>query len=182
MPMLTILTAPQNLPLRAGALPKLLENFQIMTFDPQRDLVKARQLNKLAVLKSPIGPAWNESWNISLKHIKKAYTDNEGAFFVVYDGNRLIAMGGLQPCVGTAIKTAKLKKVRVHPDYRGLGLGEMLCRKREKTARKRGYKILQADIAKENLPMQRLLEKMGFLHIGERIEEGREFLVFEKRI
>ena len=88
--------------------------------------------------------------------------------------------------------------IGVTPTYRGQGIGGRLVREVEKESEKMGFKRVELTIDPDNLPSQKLFEKMGYENISERVgktievqgkmavqdyyKPGRHFMVFEKLI
>jgi GNAT superfamily N-acetyltransferase len=155
----------------------ILENLEVRSFDPKKDLQNALELNKSSVLNSAIGRLWNDDWNISVNYIKEAYQGKRGDFFTVYFQNQLIAMGGLQEIDG---QKAIIKKFRVHPDFRGLGLAKLLVEKCEERAAELNYKIVRGDVNEENFPMQKLMLEKGYSFIEKINEFSMTMFVYEK--
>ena len=88
--------------------------------------------------------------------------------------------------------------IGVTPSYRGQGIGGKLVREVEKELGKMGIKRVELTIDPDNIPSQKLFEKMGYENISERVgntievqgnmavkdyyKPGRHFMVFEKLI
>ncbi len=88
--------------------------------------------------------------------------------------------------------------IGVTPAYRGQGIGRRLVREVEKELGRMGFKRVELTIDPDNLPSQKLFEKMGYENISERVgntievqgkmavqdyyKPGRHFMVFEKLI
>ena len=88
--------------------------------------------------------------------------------------------------------------IGVTPTYRGQGIGGRLVREVERELGKMGFKRVELTIDPDNLPSQKLFEKMGYENISERVgntievqgkmavqdyyKPGRHFMVFEKLI
>jgi GNAT superfamily N-acetyltransferase len=158
---------------------KLLENLQLLHYDTARDEAAALELNKLSVLQSAISKQWNDEWNVSIYYIREAYQHRRGDFFSIYYEGKLIAMGGLQMIDA---EKSIIKKVRVHPDFRGFGLAKILVDKCESVARELGYKIVRGDTNAENKPIQALLEGKGYVFTHEVYEYGQQMRVYEKSL
>ncbi|MFH1448629.1 MAG: GNAT family N-acetyltransferase [Candidatus Micrarchaeota archaeon] len=150
-------------------------------YDENLDLQNALNLNKMAVLASVIGPTWKDEWNISMHHIPQAYIQSGGDFFVACFKGELIGMGGLQRADEN---TAILKKLRVHPDFRGFGIAKRLVVLREQRAMELGYKVLHARVDEENGPMINILLSNGFRQGPKAVDsdDGVARLVFEKEL
>lgn len=74
------------------------------------------------------------------------------------DGKRM-ALARVSMCPGGV---AWLEGLRVHPDFRRAKVATALLDKMIKLAARRGAKETSAIVSQENLPSQRMLEKMDF--------------------
>lgn len=68
-----------------------------------------------------------------------------------------------------AVKTAKLGRVCVAPEFRGMGLGRLIVEKMIEEARRRGYKKL---VLHSQAYIAGLYEKFGFVRRGEIFKEA----------
>lgn len=91
-----------------------------------------------------------------------------------------------------------LWQIGVFSYHRGKEIGKMLLEKFEKVAKELGCKKIEVTVDPENIPSQKLFEKMGYLNIssreGETVEvmgntavkdyykPGRHFMLYEKNI
>ncbi len=124
------------------------------------------EMNEISLKQSEyIGKTVNAGWHDDLGKIKEAYLDGNGAFLLWLDNGKLTGMGGLLKVDAT---TAKIKRIRVHPDYQRRGLSGEIFAELEKKARQLGYCRLIADTAKGNMPAEKMLRKAGFLPIEEK--------------
>ena len=98
-----------------------------------------------------------------LANLSSYYSQDKAAYFVMVDNMGTVIGGvGVAPFLGT---TGELQKLYLHPDYRKLGLGEMLLRRALAFAPKY-YTSLYLEThsnLKEAVP---LYEKMGFRHLS----------------
>ena len=83
-----------------------------------------------------------------------------GAFYLVEDGGRMLAMGGLRR---SEDGIAELKRVYVRPAGRGRRLGETLARRLVDDARRFGYRAVRLDTLPFMQTAQALYEAMGFV-------------------
>ena len=81
-------------------------------------------------------------WDDDVYAIEDAYLNNQGEFLIGEWDGILVAMGGLHR---TSPERAEIKRMRVHPDYQGRGLGQLILSELESQARAIGYKTLHLD-------------------------------------
>ena len=74
-------------------------------------------------------------WDNDLDSVETCYFDG-GDFLVGYDGERLVAMGGLRR-IDQA--TGEIRRMRVHPCFQRQGLGQAVLTALEERARQLGY-------------------------------------------
>lgn len=119
-------------------------------------------------------------WDDDLDHIEEIYLENGGEFLVGLLDGRIIAMGALRR---TGPTRAEIKRMRVHPDLQGRGLGKILLQELENRARALGYTLLHLDTSTVQTAAQHLYRKHGFQETGETQQMG-EFtnILFEKRL
>ena len=98
---------------------------------------------------------------------------------LVFEGGKLVAMGGLLKIDG---KTAKSKRLRVHPEYQGRGLAKLVLTELEASAKKLGFETITADCIKGNAQITDLNLKMGFKMAGEQVFDGVLCTLFEKKL
>jgi len=78
--------------------------------------------------------------------------------------SRLVCYGGAWMFLGEAHVT----NVAVHPDFRGLGLGEAICRALMAEARALGIERMTLEVRFSNTVAQELYRKLGFYSAGVR--------------
>ncbi len=61
-----------------------------------------------------------------LDNVEETYLSQRGEFLVGIEDNRLVAMGGMK---SLSEKSAELKRMAVHPDYRRNGYGQAILRR-----------------------------------------------------
>jgi ribosomal protein S18 acetylase RimI-like enzyme len=83
-------------------------------------------------------------WEEGLKDIEEYYFNNNGYFIVGLELDRIISMGAFRKIDD---QTAELVRMRVHPDFQGVGIGFKILLELEKMARSKNYKeiILETD-------------------------------------
>lgn len=89
----------------------------------------------------------------------------EGAFFfIVLNGEEPIGYGGIRP-VPSRLAAAEVKRMWVHADWRGSGLGSALLRRLEDTAAAQGYKEIVLDTNGSLEEAIRLYDRAGYRRI-----------------
>lgn len=122
-------------------------------------------------------------WEGELIHFRKLFTS---AYEQMTLGRAQIWVIGtrLQPVVGQAIvqlnshrtdladgkQRAYLYGFRIRPLFRNYGIGTCLMARIEADLRRRGFKLLTLNVAKDNADAQRLYERLGYRVVGE--EDG----------
>ncbi|MBU0532469.1 GNAT family N-acetyltransferase [Candidatus Micrarchaeota archaeon] len=137
------------------------------------------ELNELALKRSKyIGKTVDSNWHDDLVKIKELYLDNNGAFLLWLVGDKLIGMGGL---LKVDTNTANIKRIRVHPDYQHKGLSSEILAELEKRARVLGYNRLITNVAKGNIPAEKMFLKANFKPVEEKHFFSVLCTVFEKK-
>lgn len=73
-----------------------------------------------------------------------------------------------------------LHRIAVSPQAKGRGIAGEMFEELKRQARKRGITVLRGDTHRDNLPMQRVMEKSGFSPKGIiLVEDGTERIAFE---
>ena len=80
----------------------------------------------------------------------------------------------------TSPERAEIKRMRVHPDYQGRGIGQIILSELEAQALAIGYKTLHLDTSVVQLAAQRLYEKNGFREVGRDTHNNLEVILYEK--
>jgi ribosomal protein S18 acetylase RimI-like enzyme len=124
------------------------------------DKEKVRILNKL----SSIGQLDDYSRDKKpLANIENDYFDKGGHFWVVDNvkKNKIVGMIGLKLITSDI---AKMKSLRVHPDYRQQGIAKKLILILEEYAKDKGIKkiILGVGDDKQSMPAIKLYEALGY--------------------
>jgi ribosomal protein S18 acetylase RimI-like enzyme len=104
-------------------------------------------------------------WDDDLHNVTAEYLDSGGEFLVGECEGRLVAMGALLPVSG---ELARVKRMRVHPDYQRRGFGRRVLRELIDRARRDGYTHLELDTTTLQAAAQRLYESEGFVQTGTR--------------
>lgn len=80
--------------------------------------------------------------------------------FLIYDGNNVIASGGLKP-VNNEI--AELARMYTDDNYRGQGLAKMIIQNVINYAKEKGYKKIILDTWKDSASARKLYTSLGFI-------------------
>ncbi len=118
------------------------------------------------------------------------FLEKKGDFLVASHIGQIIGMGGIMGVVEKPVvdrkpryeKTALLRKVRVHPEFWGLGIEAEIIGQLAIRARKLGYEWLRAKVSVDNEHMINILKENGFEHMDTEDKFGTQLLVFEKLI
>ena len=109
----------------------------------------------------------------------------EGKTFILLDENRIIAtILYFQKNEITRKHTAYVGQFGVSPEYKRMGLGNMLMDHCENLARKEGYEAIQLDTAKPATHLVNWYLKRGYQIVGSAHWEGKtyESYIFEKAL
>ncbi len=118
-------------------------------------------------------------WDDDVYAIDDAYLNNQGEFLIGEWDGVLVGMGGLH-C--TTPERAEIKRMRVHPDYQGRGLGQLILSELESQARALGYKTLHLDTSILQVPAQKLYQKNGYREVGRDRYRDLEVILYEKEL
>ena len=114
------------------------------------------------------GAKYSPLWQIGLYPCIKDIENhiNEKNMYIAVIDNR----------IASAMATANhgdyssLHLFTVHSDYRNRHLGKQMMNKLFAVSKERGNSKLILDVVKDNLPAEKLYQKMGFNYIGEKTE------------
>ncbi|HEY6285850.1 MAG TPA: GNAT family N-acetyltransferase [Ktedonobacteraceae bacterium] len=118
-------------------------------------------------------------WDDDVYAIEETYLNNQGEFLIGEWDGVFVAMGALRR---TSSERAEIKRMRVHPDYQGRGLGQIILSELEARACAMGYKTLHLDTSVAQVPAQKLYEKNGFREVGRDIYQDLEVILYEKQL
>lgn len=119
------------------------------------------------------------AWDADLNDIGGAYFQNRGFFLVVMDGGQLVAMGAVH-CVDD--DTAEIKRMRVHPDWQGKGIGKKVLKALEDQAVELEYRSLILDTTTKQTAAQKLYEGAGYSMIRTSTAYGLDILHYHKNL
>ncbi len=88
-------------------------------------------------------------------------------------------MGGFRKTTDTL---AEIKRMRVHPDFQGLGFGQLILEALEARAAALGYTTLFLDTSLRQVAAQHLYRKNGFYETHRAVHLGSDCIFFEKTI
>ncbi len=114
-------------------------------------------------------------WDDDVYAIEEAYLNNQGEFLIGEWDGTFVAMGALHR---TSPERAEIKRMRVHPDYQGRGIGQLILDELEIRARTLGYKTLHLDTSVLQVPAQKLYEKDGFREVGRDVYNHLEVILY----
>jgi ribosomal protein S18 acetylase RimI-like enzyme len=118
-------------------------------------------------------------WDDDVYAIEETYHNNRGEFLIGEWDGIFVAMGAFRR---TSPERAEIKRMRVHPNYQGRGLGQIILSELEVRARAMGYKILHLDTSVVQVPARKLYEKNGFREVGRDKYQGLEVILYEKQL
>jgi ribosomal protein S18 acetylase RimI-like enzyme len=133
---------------------------QIRRYCPE-DFQAVWELHSLAMQQVGAHPG-RSPWDDDLLNIEKIYFNHGGDFLVGTFNDQVIAMGALRKI---SDERAEIKKMRVHPRFRGKGYGQMILTELETRAKELGFKTLQLDTTSDQTAAQNLYKKNGFREI-----------------
>src|SRR4030065_619773 len=97
--------------------------------------------------------------DIDLDDINKYYLLNNGAFIIIEDEGKIIAIGGLLKINSRCVE---ITRMRVKYEYQRSGIGNRLLKHLEQIAKEKGYNELYLDTSSKQIAAQRLCEKNGY--------------------
>jgi len=118
-------------------------------------------------------------WDDDVYAIEETYLTNYGEFLIGEWDGVFVAMGALRH---TSPERAEIKRMRVHPDYQGRGIGQIILCELEAHARTLGYKTLHLDTSVVQVAAQKLYKKNGYREVGRDVYSGLEVILYEKTL
>ena len=118
-------------------------------------------------------------WDDDVYAIEETYLNNQGEFLIGKWDAIFVAMGAFRR---TSPERAEIKRMRVHRDFQGRGLGQIILSELEARARVMGYKTLHLDTSVLQVPARKLYEKNGFCEVGRDTYHDLEVILFEKQL
>ncbi len=114
-----------------------------------------------------------------LRDIPRLYLETGGEFLLGFVKERLVAMGALRRTSG---ESAEVLRMRVRPEWRRQGCGQVILEALEARACEAGVRMLHLETTTQQTAARRLYEKHGFVERsrGERL--GYEVVRFEKTL
>ena len=101
----------------------------------------------------------SESLDEDFNQIKGVYLDPGGCFLVYLFKKQIVGMGGLKRIDRT---TAELKRMRVHPDFQGRGIGKCLLSALESEASTRFIRRIVLNTTHVQIAAQHLYRASGY--------------------
>lgn len=96
------------------------------------------------------------------RNIPEVYQSNNGQFWLMLHSNNIIGMIALKNLSTT---TGEVKRLNIHPDFRGSGFGELLFKHLISYAQENDFKFLRLDSKRELKAALHLYNKFGFSEI-----------------
>lgn len=113
-----------------------------------------------------------------LKEIDKQYLAH-GAFVVAEADAVLVGMGGIR---FSSDKTARINRMRVHPEQQGTGIGRSILIWLEEKAVAAGIEKILLNTLATQKAAQKLYESSGYVKVGEGSPDGFDILKYEKKV
>jgi len=135
----------------------VLEKICFRRYQPQ-DLDQVRELHELA-LREAGAFATSGRWDDDLDDIAANYLAGNGNFLVGEGEGMLIAMGAWRRISGAR---AEIKRMRVHPNWQGLGLGRQMLEALEAEIIESDYAEIVLDTTIQQAPAQELYLSSGY--------------------
>lgn len=130
-----------------------MSDFSVLNMEPQHidDVVEIEKLS----FKTP----WShEAFTYELNSNKCA------RYRVIINGERVVAYGGMW----IMIDEAHITNIAVHPDFRGMGIGDRLLGDMVEYAKSEGATSMTLEVRKSNAPAIGLYDKYGFCEVAVR--------------
>lgn len=154
----------------------LLRQFE----EQDQDAVYALHLLGLKQTGSYIeNPEARDEWDKDLLNIRETYLNGEGEFLVAHSGVKIVGMGALRK---HDARTAEIKRMRVDPEFQGIGIGGRILDTLLATAKELGYTRAILDTSVMQVPAQRLYESRGFELYKRDIQYGQGMMYYEKEL
>ena len=123
------------------------------------DAERVWEIHEAALRASPIAFVEDAPADEDITEITAAYLDPGGEFLVGVTEGALVAMGGFQP---RADDVAKIRRMRVHPEYQRRGYGKRMLRALEGRAEDRGFERVVLDTNEQLSAARKLYENAGY--------------------
>ncbi len=124
-------------------------------------------------------PAAHEDYWADLRNVTRYYVDAGGEFLLGFLGGSLVAMGGFKPL---SVIEVEIMRMRVHPDWQGLGLGGTLLSALEKAARGGGYGHVYLETTVLQFAALAMYRSHGYQEVGRTRKAGFEVVQFRKTL
>ncbi len=109
------------------------------------------------------------SWDNDLEDINRNYIFNNGEFLVGLLNDKIIAMGALKHIDNT---TAEVKRMRVHPNHQGKGLGKQILHELVCIAKNMNYVSLILETSTVQVNAHYLYKSFGFNEYNKELIDG----------
>jgi len=121
----------------------------------------------------------DSDWYRDLRQIEAEYTRVGGAFLVGIADGQIVAMGGLQRL---ALNCAKIRRLRVEPEYWRHGYGTAILTALDEVARQLGYTTLLTDTTLQQEPAQALFLACGYEELGRMDRDSVTLITYRKTL
>lgn len=126
------------------------------------DRAGVRALHNLALIDAG-AHAGSGPWDADLDEIERIYLEDRGEFLVGESDGTLVAMGALRRESAT---TARITRMRVHPDWQRRGFGRRVLERLELRAGELGYTELVLDTTVGQTAARGLYAATGYRETG----------------
>jgi ribosomal protein S18 acetylase RimI-like enzyme len=118
---------------------------------------------------------------IKLDQLIEAIEFDKTHTYSLSDENNLLALGQIRIFEN---KRGHLSRIIVNPEYRGKGIGRIICREIIDKAKQLNCKTISLNVNKENQAARNLYRKLGFIVPAKQTDDLREDVIYmelEKR-
>ncbi len=119
------------------------------------------------------------TWEKDLDDIEGVYLNPGGEFLVAETGGKLIGMGALRKISATR---GEIKRMRVHPDYWRMGIGQNILIRLEAAAMSKGMQLLELDTTVHQEAAQKLYIKNQYREVKREKRGPFDSILYEKEI
>jgi ribosomal-protein-alanine N-acetyltransferase len=114
--------------------------------------------------------------------IKKELDNKFAKYIVIKQNNIVVGFAGMWNIVGEA----HITNIAVHPEYRGIGLGNTVIEALLDLCKKEKISAITLEVRKSNIPAQNLYKKFGFVEEGIRkayyMDNKEDAIIMWKRL
>lgn len=133
-----------------------MQDIEIRPYSDDTDKEQVIKLHAITVASDKIGWTQHPQCHLDLHDIPGNYK----AWLVAIQGSLIIGMGGLEHKSNIRVE---LRRMQIHPDYQGQGIGTKLLNKLIEVAINMDYEIMTLDTPESNPVSQHMYQKAGFI-------------------